>query len=232
MTTTGSGICADTIISCKKLHSCEKDNLTCSTPNTVCFNNTRCNHPVCYPIERASTHLCPPLTSRTSIISKSSKFSRKNPNIIEDNVTEDIMRVFLFSLVLAAVRNPACSDTQTCVNGHYVGTENFAISATWSAVGDGDIVATTANEKSIYFQNMNATANTDQGTLDRDDTIDTGPENVFWTKDDEPPHGTYHICFEEYRLNTTIENSLIVTIVVRYHVGITETFKKTFSRSI
>ncbi|CAF1352840.1 unnamed protein product, partial [Rotaria sordida] len=41
-------------------------------PNTVCVNNTRCSIPVCYPINRASSQWCPPLTSRISIISTDS----------------------------------------------------------------------------------------------------------------------------------------------------------------
>ncbi|UJR07187.1 hypothetical protein I4U23_011475 [Adineta vaga] len=202
MTMTGSSICADTIISCKKLHLCEKDNMTCSTPNTVCINNTRCNVPVCYPIERASINLCPPLTSRTSIISK------------------NISTVICF---------PECSNGQTCVKGICVDTENLVISATWSRAGDGDLVVTTPNDKSIHFQNRNATTATDQGTLNFDDTTSAGPEIVFWVKENEPPHGTYHICFEQYGLHATIEDPITATIVVRSRFGVFETYTKTFT---
>ncbi|CAF1532551.1 unnamed protein product [Rotaria sordida] len=62
---TGGGMCADTVMSCKDLVSCENDNKTCSVPNTVCVNNTRCNIPVCYPIDRASFQRCPSLALRT-----------------------------------------------------------------------------------------------------------------------------------------------------------------------
>ncbi|CAF5022328.1 unnamed protein product, partial [Rotaria sp. Silwood1] len=65
MTTTGGGMCADTVMSCKDLVPCENDNQTCSVPNTVCVNNTRCNIPVCYPIERASSQRCPSFTRGT-----------------------------------------------------------------------------------------------------------------------------------------------------------------------
>ncbi|CAF4915821.1 unnamed protein product, partial [Rotaria sp. Silwood1] len=34
MTTTGGGMCADTVMSCKDLVPCENDNQTCSVPNT------------------------------------------------------------------------------------------------------------------------------------------------------------------------------------------------------
>ncbi|CAF2616003.1 unnamed protein product [Rotaria sp. Silwood2] len=73
MTMTGSGMCADTIISCSNLTRCERDNETCLTLNTVCVNNTRCNVPVCYPIERASFIVCPSLNSRYSSTTPSSK---------------------------------------------------------------------------------------------------------------------------------------------------------------
>ncbi|CAF0746324.1 unnamed protein product [Adineta steineri] len=63
MTMTGAGMCTDTTISCQNLTLCENDNKACSTPNTVCVNNTRCNVPVCYPIERASSQRCPSLNS-------------------------------------------------------------------------------------------------------------------------------------------------------------------------
>ncbi|CAF1333394.1 unnamed protein product [Rotaria sordida] len=72
MAMTGGGMCTDAVMSCKDLVPCENDNKTCSTPNTVCVNNTRCSIPVCYPINRASSQGCPPLTSGTSIINTGS----------------------------------------------------------------------------------------------------------------------------------------------------------------
>jgi len=66
MTMTGGGMCADTIISCANLGRCQNDNVTCLEPNTVCVNNTRCDVPVCYPIERTSSKNCPPLISTAS----------------------------------------------------------------------------------------------------------------------------------------------------------------------
>ncbi|CAF2209578.1 unnamed protein product [Rotaria magnacalcarata] len=66
MAMTGGGMCTDTVLSCNDLVPCQNDNITCSTPNTVCVNNTRCEVPVCYPIDRASVQRCPPLTSTKS----------------------------------------------------------------------------------------------------------------------------------------------------------------------
>ncbi|CAF1347504.1 unnamed protein product [Rotaria sordida] len=80
MTMTGRGMCADTVISCKDILPCGNDNKTCSAPNSVCVNNTRCNIPVCYPIERASSQRCPPfisinLTDSTNLTDNLRKFS-------------------------------------------------------------------------------------------------------------------------------------------------------------
>ena len=66
MTMTGGGMCADTVVSCSHLTRCQDDNITCSVPNTICVNNTRCGEPVCFPIERASSTACPPMASRYS----------------------------------------------------------------------------------------------------------------------------------------------------------------------
>lgn len=66
MTMTGRGLCANTVISCSSLVACQSDNMTCSEPNTVCVNNTRCGVPVCFPISRASNQQCPPLASTNS----------------------------------------------------------------------------------------------------------------------------------------------------------------------
>ncbi|CAF5182037.1 unnamed protein product, partial [Rotaria sp. Silwood1] len=70
MTMTGEGMCADIVVSCEDLVPCENDNKTCSVLNTVCVNNTRCSTPVCFPITRASSQRCPPLTSTVIVIHK------------------------------------------------------------------------------------------------------------------------------------------------------------------
>ncbi|CAF3047245.1 unnamed protein product [Rotaria socialis] len=67
MAMTGGGMCADTVISCQSLSPCGNDNQTCSSPDTVCVNNSRCGVPICFPISRASSDRCPSLSSRVSI---------------------------------------------------------------------------------------------------------------------------------------------------------------------
>ncbi|CAF1340267.1 unnamed protein product [Rotaria sordida] len=78
MAMTGGGMCTDTAISCNDLIPCANDNKTCSAPNTVCVNNTRCTIPVCYPIDRASSQRCPPLTPGISIINTGKVFLNYN----------------------------------------------------------------------------------------------------------------------------------------------------------
>ncbi|CAF1159399.1 unnamed protein product [Didymodactylos carnosus] len=55
-----TGICAVADLVCSNVIRCNLDNITCSTPNTICVNNTRCHQPVFYSLAFASTQLCPP----------------------------------------------------------------------------------------------------------------------------------------------------------------------------
>lgn len=74
MTMAEKPMCADTVVPCQDLFPCENDNKTCAVPNTVCVSNTKCNNPVCFPIDRASSQRCPPLDNKTSIITKGQLF--------------------------------------------------------------------------------------------------------------------------------------------------------------
>ncbi|CAF3217794.1 unnamed protein product [Rotaria sp. Silwood2] len=57
----GGTICANSLISCLDLTSCNPDGVTCSQPNTICVTNTRCHRRVCYPIIMADSQTqCPP----------------------------------------------------------------------------------------------------------------------------------------------------------------------------
>lgn len=47
------------------------------------------------------------------------------------------------------------------------------------------------------------------GTLDRDDTSATGPENVFWSS--AAPRGTYSVCATPYSISGT--TNFVVTVV-------------------
>ncbi|CAF1274035.1 unnamed protein product [Didymodactylos carnosus] len=55
-----TGICALADLACSNVIRCNLDNITCSIPNTIFVNNTRCQQPVCYSLAFASTQLCPP----------------------------------------------------------------------------------------------------------------------------------------------------------------------------
>ena len=123
---------------------------------------------------------------------------------------------------------PACRPDQACVNGLCVNTGNLGISLTWSVRGDGDIVVTTPNNRHIYHGNRGTSSATDFGTLDRDDTTGTGPENVYWSPGNTPPNGTYHICFQQYALTATPTNPITAIIEIRIPGQITQTVVKTF----
>jgi hypothetical protein len=89
----------------------------------------------------------------------------------------------------------------------------LACALTWSRPGDGDIVVTTPNNRTIYYHNKGPT-NTDGGILDRDDLVGTGPENVYWPISGSlPPTGTYYICFEPYSITPTISITNPITVV-------------------
>jgi uncharacterized protein YfaP (DUF2135 family) len=66
----------------------------------------------------------------------------------------------------------------------------FTIS--WTAPGDVDTYVTTPLGHTIYWQQRDF----DGGTLDVDDRVGTGPENVFWAT--APPSGTYYFCADTY----------------------------------
>ena len=115
------------------------------------------------------------------------------------------------------------------MNGVCVGSGNFAFSLIWSRPGDGDLVVTTPNNKSIYHENRGPTINTDYGTLDTDDTIGFGPENIYWNTNVTPPTGTYYVCFQQYGLNATIARPITATIEVRKPLLATQIHRKTFT---
>ncbi|CAF1473930.1 unnamed protein product [Didymodactylos carnosus] len=56
------GMCADALMQCSVLKPCKNDNVTCSDPDTICIQNSRCNNqqPLCYPVALASPEVCPP----------------------------------------------------------------------------------------------------------------------------------------------------------------------------
>ncbi|CAF5097929.1 unnamed protein product, partial [Rotaria sp. Silwood1] len=50
---------------CWRQVRCNSDNVTCSIPQTICVNSTRCQQPVCYPSALASIQICPPSAAPT-----------------------------------------------------------------------------------------------------------------------------------------------------------------------
>ncbi len=93
--------------------------------------------------------------------------------------------------------SPACAAGQACVNRVCVGNGPLRISMTWDRAGDMDLHVIPAGAAEIYYNRRNSNG----GTLDRDDTTGTGPENVYWTA--APPAGTYLVCVVPYRIGAS-----------------------------
>jgi hypothetical protein len=114
-----------------------------------------------------------------------------------------------------------CNPGQACAAGVCVGGGMLRITMTWSRGGDMDLHVVTPAGREIYYANTSA----DGGFLDRDDTIGTGPENVFWSSN--APSGTYLVCAVPYN----ISGSTNVTVDVVRPGYTTLTFTGTRSAS-
>ncbi len=88
---------------------------------------------------------------------------------------------------------------------------------TWSRSGDGDIVVTTPNNRTIYYKNRGPSLSADGGWLDRDRQINKDSENVYWLINGTAPQtGMYYVCFEPYSISPTI--SAINPLTLIYHI--------------
>jgi hypothetical protein len=94
-----------------------------------------------------------------------------------------------------------CAANQTCVLGMCVGQGNLRVTLVWDRPGDMDLYVVTPTGKKIYFGNTGPSAATDFGELDADDTIATGPENIFWNTMYTPPTGSYAVCVNPYSIS-------------------------------
>ncbi|CAF0942973.1 unnamed protein product [Adineta ricciae] len=55
----GTGLCATNLVSYANLSPCD-ENSSCTENNTVCVLNSCFGQPLCYPLDRASSSVCPP----------------------------------------------------------------------------------------------------------------------------------------------------------------------------
>ncbi|MFW5739176.1 MAG: hypothetical protein ACOC1F_02295, partial [Myxococcota bacterium] len=111
---------------------------------------------------------------------------------------------------------PECGSGHTCVNGTCVGDGTLRFTVTWSPEGDVDLHVVTPNGKEIDYGNPGPDDGTDYGELDADDTIGTGPENIYWADGNTPPSGTYHVCVNAYESSSraytlTVDNNGVMT---------------------
>lgn len=127
----------------------------------------------------------------------------------------------------------ACGAEQLCVAATCVGSGSLQISALWSRSGDGDLVVTTPNGKTIAFFNRDPGTGTDGGQMDRDDQAGTGPENIFWDSMSTPPSGDYHVCFmtPSFDPAPSAMDPVEVTIITRAQGQASQTVRKTLEAS-
>jgi hypothetical protein len=88
-----------------------------------------------------------------------------------------------------------CGAGRACEGGVCLGSGNLRFTMTWSRAGDMDLHVTPPCGTEIFFGRSSACG----GTLDRDDTTATGPENIFWSS--TPARGTYRVCVSPYRIS-------------------------------
>jgi len=107
----------------------------------------------------------------------------------------------------------------------------------WSRAGDGDIVVTTPHNKTNYYKNRYPSASTDEGQLDRDDTVRTGPENVFWSNSSSvPPTGVYYALISSTNpVSVTIKvlrsNNTPFTVTKQFTPAITNYYQYSLTSS-
>lgn len=112
---------------------------------------------------------------------------------------------------------------------------SLGMALTWSRPGDGDIVLTTPNGRTIYWGNKGPSVNTDGGNLDRDDRVGTGPENIYWQSNSTaPPVGTFHVCFQPYAFTPRLsaDNPVQAMIYVRRPMNPTVTLTRIFTSTV
>ncbi|MBL8683386.1 MAG: hypothetical protein JNK05_29730 [Myxococcales bacterium] len=114
-----------------------------------------------------------------------------------------------------------CAVDQTCVMGACIGTGQLRFTATWSTAGDVDLHVVPPCGTEISYITRTACG----GTLDRDDTTGTGPENIFWSTG--AATGNYLVCAVPY----SISGSTTVTVNVVRGATTVRTFTRTYTAS-
>ena len=105
--------------------------------------------------------------------------------------------------------------------GACIGSGQLRFTATWSIAGDVDLHIVPPCGTEISYATRTACG----GTLDRDDTTGTGPENVFWSSG--AAAGPYLVCAVPY----AISSPTTVTVTVVRGASTVQTLTRTFTAS-
>ena len=97
-----------------------------------------------------------------------------------------------------------CAADSVCSTGVCVGQGALRFTLSWDRPGDMDLHVVTPAGHEIYY----ASRMQDGGNLDRDDTTQTGPENVFWAS--TPAPGAYVVCVVPFSVSAATNFTLTV----------------------
>lgn len=97
-----------------------------------------------------------------------------------------------------------CGSMRTCAGGACVGDGLLRITMQWTRAGDMDLHVVPPCGSEISYRSRAACG----GTLDVDDRITIGPENVFWST--TPAAGTYLVCATPYGITGSTNYTVTV----------------------
>ncbi len=112
----------------------------------------------------------------------------------------------------------SCYDGQLCENAACVTDGLFRITLNWNREGDGDLYVLTPLENLISWENPGMDEGTDWAFLE-DTSWSTGPENLTWPAEMQPPTGTYHICAWAYDFEPIVRDRDPVVFTVDVHLN-------------
>lgn len=101
---------------------------------------------------------------------------------------------------------PECHTTERCVENTCIRDGIFRLTLTWNTPGDLDLGVFLPSGQVLDWRDRNAGG----GSLDRDDSLSTGPENIFWSH--PPPAGLYSVCVIPFAITQPTQYTLEVRL--------------------